>query len=63
MIWMFLCGVARVAFVTAYTVLVFADIETARGLVTPFAIVVLAVAVYDAHDRRRRQKCCGHRAA
>lgn len=63
MIWMFLCGVARVAFVTSYTVLVFADPDSARSIVAPFAIVVLVVALYDAWDRHRRVKRCGDWAA
>lgn len=47
MIWLFVCGVVRVAIPTAFVVLAFTDPDIARALTVPFAVLVWLVAIYD----------------
>lgn len=56
MLLVFLCGVLRVSLVTAFLVLAFTSRATATDLMVPFALLVLAIAVYDARDNCRRSR-------
>lgn len=52
----FLCGALRVALVTAFFVIALTDKALATDLMVPFALLVLAIAVYDARDNCRRSR-------
>lgn len=54
MTMLFICGVMRVAFVTAYLTLVFAATATAYALMVPFVLTMWAIVVYDALPYIRR---------
>lgn len=52
----FICGCLRVAIPAAFTSVAVADPATGVDLSGPFGGLVLAVAIYDAVQRRRRSK-------
>ncbi len=56
MIWLFWCGVARVAVAVSYLCTVVLRPDLARAAMLPFAIVVCLVAIYDLLARRRRRR-------
>ncbi len=56
MIALFVCGVFRVALVTAYLVACALRPELARSLMVPFAMLVWIIAIYDGWGQIKRSR-------